>query len=108
MCVRERHPVRLEPEPLDAHPVFLVCIQTPYTVPRFCVCLEPSAYRAHSYTYPPPRQSRERETHTHTAPHTHRARAGARAPRGFSGGFCVPEIFALRATVTYQRVEADG
>ena len=33
-------------------------------------------------------QSRERETHIHRrAPHTHSARG--RAPRGFSGGFCV-------------------
>ena len=30
--------------------------------------------------------------------------AGAGAPRRVSS----PEIFALRATVTYQRVEADG
>ena len=55
-----------------------------------------------------PRDRVARERPTHTQPHTHTERARARARPGFSGGFCVPEIFALRATVTYQRVEADG
>ena len=54
VCARERHPVRPEPEPLDAP--FLVCIQTLNTVPRFCICLEPSAYRV--------RVARERPPHT--------------------------------------------
>ena len=80
VCARERHPVRPEPEPLDAP--FLVCIQTLNTVPRFCICLEPSAYRV--------RVARERPTHTqYSAPHTHSHSARGRAPRGFSGGFCV-------------------
>ena len=76
VCARERHPVRPEPEPLDAP--FLVCIQTLNTVPRFCICLEPSAYRV--------RVARERPTHTHTQPHT--ARAGARPGGSLEGSVC--------------------
>ena len=77
LCARERHPVRPEPEPLDAP--FLVCIQTLYTVPRFCICIEPSAYRV--------RVARETHTHTHSA-HTHTARAGARPGGSLEGSVC--------------------
>ena len=79
LCARERHPVRPEPEPLDAP--FLVCIQTLYTVPRFCICIEPSAYRV--------RVARETHTRTHTQrANTHSARGRARPGGSLEGSVC--------------------
>ena len=79
LCARERHPVRPEPEPLDAP--FLLFVYRHYTL--FLVFVFASNRpRIES-------ESRERPTHTYTQrAHTHTARAGARPGGSLEGSVC--------------------
>ena len=89
LCARERHPVRPEPEPLDAHrSLFVYRHHTLSLVFVFARTVRVSSALVHLSS--PESESRERDPHTHSHTHTQSARARGRARPGGSleGSVC--------------------